>query len=295
VARFGRHLSFLREPLLHFLLLGIGLFALHGWLNETGALSTKTIVIDRGRIDQLDAGFALLHQRPPTAVELNGLIDDAVKEEIFYREALAQGLDRDDVIVRRRMRQKLEFVSEDIAPVPEPTEAQLQTWLDAHPARFSVEPRYTFEQVFLEPTKHGASLTADGDALLARLRDGHHADGDGLLIARMIDDAPAADLRSQFGGRFVTALDTLAPRTWHGPIPSGYGVHYVRVLHADAGRTPTLAHVRADVRREWLHARREAANEAFYASLRKRYDVRIAQPEPHPAGANADALAGVQP
>lgn len=290
-----RRFAFLREPLLHFALLGAGLFALHGWLNDTGVLSTKTIVIDAGRIDQLAAGYALLHQRPPTASELSGLIDDAVKEEIFYREALAEGLDRDDVIVRRRMRQKLEFVSEDIAPVPEPTDAQLQTWLDAHPARFSIEPRYTFEQVFLDPAKHGASLTADGDVLLARLRDGQDAAGDGLLIARRIDDASATDLRSQFGGRFDTALDALAPGTWHGPIRSGYGVHFVRVLHSDAGRTPTLAQARADVRREWMHARREAANAAFYASLRKRYDVRIAQPEARKAGISAGAVAELQP
>src|SRR4249919_1214853 len=185
--------AFLREPLLHFLLLGIGLFALHGWLNDSGVLSTKTIVIDRGRIDQLSAGFALLHQHPPMAEELQGLVDDAVKEEVFYREALAQGLDRDDVIVRRRMRQKLEFVSEDVEPVPEPTDAQLQAWLDAHPAQFAIEPRYTFEQVFLDPSKRGASLQADAAALLLQLRRGPIADaaamGDPLLLAHEVDGA----------------------------------------------------------------------------------------------------------
>ncbi len=291
-----RRLAFLREPLLHFLLIGAGLFALHGWLNETGVLSTKTIVIDRGRIDQLAAGFALLHQRPPTANELDGLVDDAVKEEIFYREALAQGLDRDDVIVRRRMRQKLEFISEDIAPVPEPTDAQLQSWLDAHRAQFSLAPRYTFEQVFLDPARRGASLTGDTDALLARLRGGDVAAvGDALLFARRIDNASADDLRSQFGASFAARLGTLAPGTWQGPVRSGFGVHLVRLLGRDAGRTPTLSDVRADVRADWLHARRDAANAAFYAGLRKRYDVRIEQPEPPSPVAPANAIAGLRP
>jgi hypothetical protein len=299
MAHVRRRGGFFREPLLHFLLLGIGLFALHGWLNDTGALSTKTIVIDRGRIDQLAAGFALLHQRPPMADELQGLIDDAVKEEIFYREALAQGLDRDDVIVRRRLRQKLEFVSEDVDPIPEPTDAQLQAWLVAHPAQFAIASRYTFEQVFLDPTKRGASLQADAAGLLLQLRRGPIADvaamGDPLLVAHTIDSAPATDVQAQFGAAFATTLGTLAPGTWQGPIASGYGVHLVRVIARDAGRTPALAEVRANVRTEWMHAQREAANARFYAGLRKQYDVRIAQPAARAAAVGADTVAELRP
>jgi hypothetical protein len=299
MAQVPRRGGFLREPLLHFLLLGVGLFALHGWLNDTGALSTKTIVIDRGRIDQLAAGFALLHQRPPMAEELQGLIDDAVKEEIFYREALAQGLDRDDVIVRRRLRQKLEFVSEDVDPVPEPTDAQLQAWLVAHPAQFAIAPRYAFEQVFLDPSKRGASLQADAAGMLLQLRRGPIADvagmGDPLLIAHHIESSSAADVQAQFGASFATALRTLAPGTWQGPIASGYGVHLVRVMARDAGRAPALADVRKDVRAEWMHAQREAANARFYAGLRQQYDVRIALPEARAAGTGADTVAELRP
>ena len=287
----------LREPLLHFALLGAVLFALHGWLGESGALSTQTIVIDGGRVEQLAAGFALMHGRAPIADELQVLVDDAVKEEIFYREALAQGLDRDDVIVRRRMRQKLEFLSEDIDPISEPTEAQMQAWLDAHPARFRIEPRYTFDQVFLDPSTHGASLAADAAALRLRLRSGTSAGeatiGDPLLIARRFDDAPAAGLRAQFGARFTTTLDALAPGAWEGPIKSGYGVHLVRLVRRDAARAPTLHEVRQDVRREWMHAQREAANASYYASLRKRYDVRVSVPELRVAG--PDSVAELRP
>jgi hypothetical protein len=296
MAHARRRTSFLREPLLHFLLLGAGLFALHGWLNGTGALGTDRIVIDRGQVDHLAAGFARLHQRPPTHDELQGLIDEAIKEEVFYREALAQGLDRDDVIVRRRMMQKLEFTAEDIAPIPEPGDAQLQAWLTAHPADFALAPRYTFQQAYLDPQKHGARLEADAQALLATLRArGAQADaaafGDPFLLDHRVDDAPADDLRGRFGARFVDALAALPAGTWQGPVASGFGLHLVFVERRDVERLPTLAEVRADVRREWLHAQRQARDARFYAGLRKRYDVRVEQPAPPSTGAGAQRVA----
>jgi hypothetical protein len=183
--------------------------------------------------------------------------------------------------------------------VPEPTDAQLQSWLDAHPAQFAVEPRYSFEQVFLDPSKRGASLDDDAAALLLQLRRGPIADlaatGDPLLLAHQVEDASAADIHARFGASFASALDTLAPGTWQGPVTSGYGVHLVRLIKRDAGRPPTLDDARADVRREWLHAQREAANARFYANLRKRYDVRIDLPAVHAAGASAGRVAELQP
>lgn len=286
-----------REPLLHFFLLGAGMFWLYGWLDDTGALSTRTVVVDSGRVEQLAAGFASLHQRRPTAVEMRALVDDAVKEEIFYREALAQGLDRDDTIVRRRMRQKLEFVSEDVAPVREPTDLQLQSWLDAHSGQFRLEPRYSFEQVFLDPSRHGESLETDAVRLRERLHGGGVTDpsslGDPLLLPHSFDGVSTADLRAMFGGRFATALETLAPGTWQGPIRSGYGVHLVRLVQREAGREPDLDEVREHVRRDWMHAQREAANARFYAALRGRYDVRISLPLP--VGTPPGAIAELRP
>ena len=131
----------LREPLLHFLLLGTGLFLVHGWIGGGPAGEGEQILITQGRIEQIASGFSRMHQRSPDSSELDALIDDAVREEIFYREAKALGLDQDDTIVRRRLRQKLEFVSEDIEPVLEPTEAQLRAYLQAHPEKFRGEAR----------------------------------------------------------------------------------------------------------------------------------------------------------
>lgn len=270
----------LREPLLHFMLLGMGLFLLHGWMAGPTSGADDKIVITQGRIGQLDAGFERMHQRAPDENEQKALIDDAIREEIFYREAKALELDQDDTVVRRRLRQKLEFVSEDVSPVPEPTEAQLQAYLRANPERFRSEARYSLSQVYLNPERHGPRLKGDVEALLGELRKtGGNADaskfGDAFLLDHRFQDATASELARLFGARFEIALRALPIQEWRGPVPSGYGVHAVFVEKREDGRSPTLQQVRDEVRREWVHDQRQQANERFYADLRKRYEVRV--------------------
>lgn len=273
----------LREPLVHFLLLGLGLFVLHGWLAGPGGGAGEHIVITQGRIGQLAGGFARMHQRAPAKDELDELIDAAVREEIFYREAKALGLDQDDTIIRRRLMQKLEFVSEDVTPVPEPTDAQLQDYLRAHPGKFHSEARYSLSQVYLDPQRHGERLTSDMQALLAELqRAGGAADagkhGDSSLLEHRFHDVTASELARLFGARFETALRAAPTGTWMGPVPSGYGVHLVLLAARDEGRIAPLEEIRDDVLREWTYAQRKQANERFYADLRERYEVTIERP-----------------
>jgi hypothetical protein len=283
----------LREPLLHFLLLGAGLFLVHGWTGGSPAGAGDRIVITQGRVEQLAIGFSRMRQRAPDAGELDELIDDAIREEIFYREAKALGLDQDDTIVRRRLRQKLEFVSEDVAPVPEPTDVQLRGYLHAHPEKFRAEARYSLSQVYLNPQRHGQRLAGDTQALLAELqRAGAVADasklGDALLLEHRFQDVTASELVRLFGARFETALRALPTNQWQGPVPSGYGAHLVLVDKREVGGAVALDHVRDEVRRDWIHAQRQQANERFYADLRKRYDVTVERPA---ADGEASALA----
>ena len=283
----------LREPLLHFMLLGFGLFLLHGWIVGPAGGSGKSIVITQGRIEQLAVGFARMHQRAPVASELEALIDDAIREEIFYREAKALGLDQDDTIVRRRLRQKLEFVSEDVVPVPEPTDVQLRGYLQAHPEKFASEARYSLSQVYLDPQRHGQRLAGDIEALLAQLqRVGAGADasklGDAFLLEHRFQNVTASELVRLFGASFETALRALPTNEWRGPVPSGYGVHLIFVDKRDDGRAAALEQVRDEVRREWIHDQRQQANERFYADLRKRYEVTVERPT---ASGGASALA----
>ncbi len=276
----------LREPLLHFLLLGAGLFIAYSLQQQNGSRREPgQIVVTLGQIEQMATGFAKTWQREPTSEELAGLVRDRIREEVYCREAIALGLDREDTVIRRRLRQKMEFVSDDIAALAEPTEVELEEYMRTHPDSFRVEPRLTFRQVVLDPQKHGERLASDVAELLAQLDDaGSAADistlGDSLLLESEFAEQPASEIAKQFGEPFALALVRLEPGRWQGPVESGYGVHLVYVSERVEGRLPALAEVRDAVRREWDHARRLAANEAFYQELLSRYSVTIEGLEP---------------
>jgi hypothetical protein len=273
----------LREPALQFLLIGIGLFVVYGWMHGRASFGRDTIVITEGRIEQLAAGFASLHRRPPTREEVDGMVTDAVREEIFYREALALHLDEDDVIVRRHMAQKLQFVSEDTHPVPEPTQAQLRDFLMQHPQLFQAERGYSFTQVFLSPQRHGDQLYADAERMLSSLRRAPDdatlvKSGDPFLLDSHFERLPAGEAARLFGADFEKALQTLATGRWEGPITSSFGTHLVLLLLRDEPGPPRLVDVQDEVRRAWMNDQRELANARFYEELRRRYNVRVELP-----------------
>jgi hypothetical protein len=273
----------LREPALQFLLIGTGLFLAYGWLHGRASFSRDTIVITEGRVEQLAAGFAGLHRRPPTREELDGMVQDAVREEILYREAMALHLDADDVIVRRHLAQKLQFVSEDTHPVPEPTQAQLRDFLAQHPQQFQAERGYSFTQVFLNPQRHGSQLQADAQRLLAALRTAPDdaalvKGGDPFLLDSHFERLPAGETARLFGADFEKALRTIATGQWQGPVTSSLGTHLVLLRLRDEPGPPQLADIQAEVRRAWMNEQRELANARFYAELRRRYDVKVQLP-----------------
>jgi hypothetical protein len=276
-------LRWLREPALQFLLIGMGLFIVYGWLHGRASFSRDTIVITEGRIDQLAAGFAGLKRRPPTREELDGMVNDAVREEIFYREAIALHLDEDDVIVRRHMAQKLQFVSEDTHPVPEPTQTQLRDFLAQHPQQFQAERGYSFTQVFLSPQRHGHQLYGDAERMLSSLRRAPDdatlvKGGDPFLLDSHFERLPAGETARLFGADFEKALQTLATGQWQGPVASSFGIHLVLLRLRDEPGPPRLADVQDEVRRAWMNDQRELVNARFYDELRRRYDVRVELP-----------------
>lgn len=291
--------SLIREPLVHFLLLGAALFALDAvWRQDGSADAGGEIVLGEARINNLAKNFTRTWQRPPTSAELEGLIQDYVREEVFYREALALGLDRDDTIIRRRLRQKVEFVSNEAAELAQPTDQELADYLVAHPEAFRVEARATFAQVYLDPRRHGDALGAHAQQLLKELnRSGDKADppglGDSLLLLEpRYENVSESDVAKAFSADFAEALFQQPAGNWVGPIASGYGVHLVRVESITPGRVPALDEVRPLVEREWSNARRKEVNEAFYARLRAKYQVKITKPEvPAPGDGAAPARA----
>ncbi|HEX6851403.1 MAG TPA: peptidylprolyl isomerase [Candidatus Polarisedimenticolaceae bacterium] len=268
--------SFLREPLVHFLALGAALFLYFHWSGGAGAGSGR-IVLTSGQIDHLAAGFAKVWQRPPTEAELKGLVDDWVREEIAVREATAAGLDRDDTIVRRRLRQKLEFVAEDVAAAVPPTEAELQAWLDAHPDAFRREPETAFEQIYFREERSARA------ALEAVRRGGDRERfGDPTLLPAEMERSARAVVASVFGPEFAAAVESLPEGAWSGPIASSYGWHLVFVRERIAGSLPALPGIRAEVEREFLADRRVRQLDGMYERLLRKYTVVVEKRELRP-------------
>jgi hypothetical protein len=277
--------KFLREPLVHFLLLGAVLFVAYGTMAKRTSNEPGKIVISQFQIEHLAEGFARTWLRAPTAEELEGLIRDYIREEVYYREAMAMGLDRDDTIIRRRLQQKLEFVTENISDFTPPTDEELRVFLQDHPDQFRSERRFTFHQVYLSLERHRYSLAGDAaDSLRQLKRSGNSSDtstlGDPSLLEHQFANVEATEVAKQFGEKFASALNDLPIGEWQGPVESNYGIHLVFVDERSERRSPALEEVRDAVRREWLNARRSESNKKFYDGLRKRYTVDI---EPVPA------------
>ncbi len=279
----------IREPLVHFLLLGALLFGWSAWQGG-GTAGSNRIVVTPGVVDYLAAGFHRTWKRAPSDIELKGLIDEHVKEEIAAREAMAMGLDRDDIVIKRRLRQKLEFLLVDEAATTPPTDAELQAWLDKHPDSFRVEPTLAFRQVLLRPESRGASMTADATKLLARLRAAGPEVatqdlGDASMLPAETPLQPLREVANSFGQDFADALMKIAPGQWSGPVESSFGLHLVLVRERTDGAAADLATVRPLVEREVLAERRKAEMQALYERLLAKYSVSIESPKLPPAAA----------
>ncbi len=272
-----------REPLVHFLAIGGALFVINSLIHgpDQGPESTA-IVISEGRVNQIAESFVLLSGRVPTKEELQVLVDDFVSEEVGYREAVAQGLDADDTIVRRRMRQKLEFLIEDSAANEEPMQAEMLAWLDGHSADYRLPERRALRQVLLSTDKRGASAANDALAALASLRAGADPakQGDASMLPPALPLTTQEGVAGEFGVDFATAAFAHAGDDWFGPVASPFGQHLVSVVSVEPGRAVTLSEVVDRVRTDIIEERRNDARDAFHARMRKRYTIHIQWPDP---------------
>jgi hypothetical protein len=285
--------KWLREPLLHFLLLGAAIFAIYGYLTPEAEDNSRKIVISAADIDRIAALWQRKWQRPPTEKELDGLIEAHVREEVLYREALAMGLDENDTIVRRRLAQKVEFISADLASQAEPDDAELQEYLGTHADKFAIPGQISFDQVYLNTDRRGSRAGEDAKRLLQELERGDSVDimalGDPFMFGAEHDQLTLHGVARLFGQAFAETLFTLPVGVWQGPVPSGYGLHIVRIDSRTPTRHPELDEVRDRVRDEWLADQRRRMDKAFYNGLRKRYEVIIERPGADKAGVPGNA------
>jgi peptidyl-prolyl cis-trans isomerase C len=276
----------LREPLLHFMFIGVAIYLLYSvFADPLPEGNDKTIVVSAGEIEWMQTSWQKRWNRPPTAEEFDGLIQQYIKETVLYREALTMGLNQHDQVIRRRLAQKLEFLAKDLVALTPPTEEELQAYFDEHRDRYREPVRYTFTQVFIDPDKRGDATLADAETIKATLIaqgdaiEDAGALGDDFMLQNYYPDKDPLEIRKYFGSGFAESLVELSPGLWHGPVLSGYGVHLVYVSNVTAPPAPVFAELRERVTLDWKAERGEELNEKFYASLRDRYTIVIEAPE----------------
>ncbi len=272
-------MRWLKEPLLHFLVLGALIFLAYDRLNA-GAEGAGEIVVTSGLQTHLITTFTRTWQRPPTPEEFKGLVDDWIRQEIAYREGQSMGLDTDDTVIRRRLRQKLELLAEDVVSLDQPDDEELQAFLAANQDSYVQEPRYTLRQVYFSPDRRGEEATRDAEQALVLLAtdDGlvdPEAMGDPLPLPFRLESERRDAVARQFGADFADALAGLGTGAWEGPVQSGYGWHLVYLEAIEPGRPLTLEEARAAVARDLAHERRQAAIDQLYERLAERYTITV--------------------
>jgi hypothetical protein len=268
----------IREPLVQFLLIGVAIFAIYELVASQSEPPRDRIVVTEGRAQQLALVFAKTWQRSPSPQEMRGLIDAYVKEEIYYREAIKLGLDRDDTLIRRRMQQKMEFLSEPSDDRLAASDATLQSFYDANQADFLIEPEVEFQQILIDSEKDREPAEVRAEQLLRQLRDSSQdVDaselGDATLLPYATRLSSVTRIGNAFGENFAKKLATLPAGEWTGPIKSPFGLHLVHITDRRDERLPPLNEIRKAVEQKWRTQERDQFQQDEYDRLRANYEV----------------------
>lgn len=262
----------LREPLLHFFLLGAAVFGLFALVDDTPPpVAANLLEVTEDDAQRLVDEFAATWRRPPTVRELDHLLAQFVREEVYVREALALGLDRGDAVIRRRLQTKMEFLTESGAEAVEPDDATLQAHLEAHPDRFAEPSLVAFEQILLD---EGIGAE-DVELVKARLTRGNDP-GDAArptLLPPVFPLSPVQVVDGTFGTGFFDALGLLPEGNWAGPVDTSLGRHLVRVTERREARLPPLAEIRGRVEQDWRTDFTASLREERFEALLDRYEV----------------------
>lgn len=275
----------LREPLVQFLLVGCALFG--AWQlvapADAGRGAEHRIVITEDDLKQMSVVWASQGQPPPTAQQLQGLIETKVREEVLYREALALGLDKDDAIVKRQLARKMDFLAEDLSKLEEPKPDKLRAWYEQNKTRFALPARASFRHLYFSPDRRGTQARGEAQAALAQLAgkaiDVSTASGDPFMFQGFYGDRSLEVVAKEFGPPFARALAGITPGAWAGPIESGYGWHLVFIDAMTLQRVPDFDEIEAEVRTAWVEDQREQTRTRQYQTMRARYEVVLPSPQ----------------
>lgn len=261
----------LREPLIHFLVAGLVLFVLAGFYGDVDG-SKRSITIDDEQVTRLAAQWQQTWRRAPSGQELDGLIRDYIKEEIYFREAVRLGLDEDDPVIRRRLRNKMEFLATSAAENSPPSDAELIRYYAANKIRYAEDAVFSFDQKFYGEDESAAQRA------VAELNAGKNPDPDPITLPAAMEKAPVMEIARKFGEPFAVDLHKHPTGKWTGPVKSGYGWHAVRIRGTEASNVPPLKDIFRKVSNDWRAETRFAREAAAYQALLDGYDIHIKKP-----------------
>ena len=277
--------QFLKEPLLHFLFLGAAIFGFYVLIHQRqpAVYPDRWIVVSQGEVERLLMTWQKQWQRPPTEEELKGLINENIREEVLRREAVALGLDRDDIIVRRRLAQKFEFLIEDFAALRQPTDRELTSFFNLHQERYQIPSRFSFIHIYFNSEKRGAAVKQEAESVLKRLQS-EKVDqevfrlGDSFLLGIEFEEKTSVEVEQMFGRSFADTLGKMESGEWQGPVSSGYGWHLVKIMEKTPSRNREFSEVKDQVRNDWTEEERRKTKEESYERLLARYEIKIEKP-----------------
>jgi peptidyl-prolyl cis-trans isomerase C len=266
----------LREPLVHFIIVALLVFAGHAaWTSHVAARS-GTITVTQEDMQRMAALYASESGALPSQADMAAMVSDQVRDKALSREARRLGLDAGDTIIERRLAQKMSFMVSDLADTPAADETTLRAWYDAHSDAYTAPPSVTFEHVFLSTDRTDEDTTTLLNTLNAPSPPDWHTLGDPFILQRAYGDLPFRETVRLFGTDFATALFSLdASDAWQGPVRSALGLHLVHLMAKDEGRLRPFEEVRSQVETDWRDDALRTANETAIANIIKRYKVRI--------------------
>jgi hypothetical protein len=264
-----------KEPLLHFLIIGALIFVLFSIVNkEEDIVSGNKIIVSTAEIERLSNIWSKKWNRPPTETELKGLVDSYIKEEVYYREALALGLDQNDTILRRRLMQKMEFLSNDLAELNQPDEDALNKYFLENQEKYELPARVSFTHIYFSLDKRGAKVVEDAKSVLSGLNTLRAPElGDSFMMQYDFVQETPFEVERLFGNDFAEQLFRSDINSWQGPIRSGYGLHLVRISEKIDSRMPELASVIDNVRTDLMFEQKKMMNEEIYKKFKERYEI----------------------
>ena len=271
--------TFIKEPLLHFVLIGIVLFFVWSiWGGESETDSTR-IVVDASQVNRIKDAWSAQWKRSPTPSELRNLIQEYIQEEMLYREAVAIGLDNEDTIVRRRLAQKMRFLIQDIADRQQPSEDALRGFFLDNQALFRQPARVSFTHIYFSQDRRAARALIDAKSALKGLRSSQKQRapslGDPFMLNYDYAQLTQIETGKLFGKQFAGHIFELQPGGWQGPVQSGYGIHLVRVVDVLPARVPEFSEVVDQVSEHYAAFQRQKTNDAAMKQLRERYEIII--------------------